>query len=138
MNAFNEAEVFAMFDEVIKAISPLPLDKVVFNVMYAKSASVLDFDQVERINQRYTGSYYTSYGNVTHRVDSYKTYTTRQDVTVIKDKDVSIDYSFIVGKSVGRSVGGAKFSDLLGKIEIITNDTPNSKYEKIENPTSGR
>ena len=97
--------------------------------MYAKSISVLEFEQVEQINKRFLYSHYI--GNV--RVDEYEVYTTNQDVTVVTDNNISVDYFFIVDKSVCRSAGGAKFSDLVDKIEIITNDTPNSRYKKIEN-----
>ena len=138
LGALNDAGVFSMFDDVLKAIAPLPLDKVLLNVMYTKSGSVLDIDQVQQFHRRHTGSYYTSYGSVTHKVDSYETYATTKDVTVVRDKVVSVDYSFIVDKSVVRSAGAVKFSGVLDKIEIVTNDTPNGKYGKIEIPPAGK
>lgn len=120
--------VFDVFEAVMAAVSTLPLDKIAFNVLYSRSVAVLDFDQVEHLNQRYIGSHYTGYGNVRQRVDTYEMYTTRQDVTVVRDKTVSVDYTFVVGKSAGRG----KFVDLLDRIDIVTNDTPKNQYQKIE------
>lgn len=132
VDVLDDIGVFSLFEAVMKSVSMLPLDKIAFNVLYSKSVAVLDVDQIENINRRYTGSYYTEYGSVRHRVDKYETYTTRQNVTVVRDKAVSIDYTFVIGKNVGRFAGQGRFLDLLDKIDIITNDTPDNQYQRIE------
>lgn len=130
----DEIGAFELFDAVMKSVSNLGLDKVAFNVLYAKSVAVLDFDQVEHINQRYIGTHYTGYGNVRQRVDTYEVYTTRQDVTVVKDKTVSVDYTFIVDV---KAAGSRSFRDALDRIDVVTNDTANNRYQKIESPAQG-
>jgi hypothetical protein len=120
--------VFELFDAVMASMRTLPLDRIAFNVLYSRSVAVLDFDQVEHLNQRYVGTHYTGYGNTRQRVDTYEMYTTRQDVTVVRDRTVSIDYTFIVGKSTGPG----KFVDLLDRIDIVTNDTPKNEYQKVQ------
>jgi hypothetical protein len=128
VDVFADIGVFEMFEAVMAAVAALPLDKVAFNVLYSKSVAVLDFDQVEHLNQRYIGSHYTGYGNTRQRVDTYEMYTTRQDVTVVRDKTVSVDYTFIVSRSAGQG----KFVDMLDRIDVVTNDTPKSQYQKVE------
>lgn len=134
MKVFNDSGVFPLFDEVIKSVSTLGLDNVVFTVAYSRSNAVLDFEQVEQIHRRYVSSYYTS----THRIDTYEVYTTKQDVTVVKDERVPVDYAFTVGMNLVRSGGRAKLIDLLDKIEVVTNDNPKNKYEKLENLTAAQ
>lgn len=129
VKVLDDIGTFALFDAVMKSVSGLPLDKVAFNVLYSKSVAVLGFDQVEHINQRYIGSHYTGYGNVRQRVDTYEIYTTRQDVTVVKDKTVSVDYTFIADAKSG---GSRRFRDSLDGIDVVTNDTPNSRYQKVD------
>lgn len=128
VDVLAEIGVFEVFEAVMAAVRTLPMDKIAFNVLYSRSVAVLDFDQVEHLNQRYVGTHYTGYGNTRQRVDTYEMYTTRQDVTVVRDRSVSVDYTFIVGKSTGHG----RFVDLLDKIEVITNDTPKSQYQKIQ------
>ena len=129
VKVLDDIGIFALFDAVMRSVSGLPLDKVAFNVLYSRSVAVLDFDQVEHINQRYVGSHYTGYGNVRQRVDTYEIYTTRQDVTVVKDKTVSVDYTFIADTKSG---GSRRFRDSLDRIDVVTNDTPNSRYQKVD------
>lgn len=125
----DEIGAFELFDAVMESVSNLGLDKVAFNVLYAKSVAVLDFDQVEHINHRYIGTHYTGYGSVRQQVDTYEVYTTRQDVTVVKDKTVSIDYTYIVDMN---AAGSRSFRNALDRIDVVTNDTPNNQYQKIE------
>jgi hypothetical protein len=120
--------VFEVFEAVMAAVWTLPVDKIAFNVLYSKSVAVLDFDQIEHLNRRYVGTHYTGYGDTRQRVDTYEIYTTRQDVTVVKDKTLSVDYTFVVGKSIG----SGKFVDLLDKIDVVTNDTPKNQYQKVQ------
>jgi hypothetical protein len=136
LSVFSDTGLFPMYEEVMKAISSLPLDEVAFALMFPRSGAVLDFDKVTEYSQVYTGSHYQSYGNVTQKVDTYSTYATTKDVTVVKDKDKFIGYGFIVDGSIIKSAGKMKFSTLLDRIKIFTDDTPKGKFEFIEYPAA--
>lgn len=134
LSVFNDAGLFPMYDEILKAISSLSLDEVAFEVMFPRSCAVLDFEQVKVYSEVYTGSHYNSYGNVTQKVDTYTTYATTKDVTAVKDEVNFIGYKFIVDRNIIRSAGMEKFSTLLDRIKICTDDTPKGKFEFIQNP----
>jgi hypothetical protein len=134
--AFAWAGIFDFFDDVARALAPLPVDRIVFKVLYAKSVAVLDFDQVQMLGQRYTGSYYNSIGGTTQRIDTYEVFTTTQDVTVVKDQNVAIDYVFSLDLNLVRG-GRLRTLDLLPRMDIHTNDSRGGRYQKVSVPKPG-
>ena len=133
----RQHSVFDYFDTIARSVNPESFDAIEFNVLYSKSQAVLDFDQVEEINQRWTGSYYTSYGDVVQEVNTYEVYSTSRDVTVVKDRIHSVDYTFLSENNTLPKVINSGLFAQLSNITIFTNDTRKNTYKRI-NPDSNQ
>ena len=130
MKTLNEYGIFPFFDLVIREIRSLPIDEVVFDIVYPSSKTVLDFKQVQRVGQTYSHSDYSNKAGSRVRKDYYKSYTTTSNVTVTKDKNQLINYSFIL--TIGNFNKTANMYKDLDKIIIYTNDTHKNEYKKID------
>jgi hypothetical protein len=132
IEAFNKNEIFDLFDSIASSLVSLSLDKIEFNILFSKSKAVLDFKQVEEITQQYTGSYYTTTGGTTQRVDTYALYSSKRDVTIVNDNKTLVNYILLEDFNL---VKAGKWDGIyfnIDKIAIFTNDNRKDQLKEIQ------
>lgn len=124
LELFGSAGVFSLFDRVRQVLPGVALDEITFDVMYVRSAAVLDFEEMQTLQRSWVGTRYTR----NEQIDTYVLWTDTQDVTVVRDEKRTITYSFLVGRMAAPGIAGQ-----LGTLPIASNDTPNGAVVRIDN-----
>lgn len=127
MKALNTHGIFAVFDVIKSSVDTLPIDVIEFGVTYSSTHAVLDSYTQESQYSRKTGSYCSG----DYCYDTFTTYTAYKDVTVVKDRDITVDYVFLAEPKKLESSQGQLYSNL-SNISVYTNDTPDNDFQKIE------
>jgi hypothetical protein len=132
LKVLNESGVFGLFDAISRSSDTLPVDFVVFHATYPRSRAALDQKQVTRYKQHYVGSYYTNYGDVTHRVDKYETRAATRNETVVKESSSIVEYLFAARAGASASQKAWSFGENLRNMRVVTNDGARGGYESVD------
>ncbi len=131
METLDQDGIFDFFNMIARSVASLPIDVIEFNVMFSKAQAVLDFDQVQEYRSRWSGRSCSGTGSSQYCVDRYDIYTVTRDVTVVDDKDVTVNYAFMADpKTLGPFLDSGIYGHL-DKVNIYTNDNRKNTYELI-------
>lgn len=132
MDTLRDSGVFNYFDMVSESMRGLSIDTLDFNVFFSRSKAVLDFEQVNKLKREYAGSTYSSYGGAVYRSDNYNVYTITEDVTVVKDKNVTINYQFLADQNLLLTGKKPDSFNQLDKMVVYSNDNRKNKVKRMK------
>jgi hypothetical protein len=129
--ALEKARVFAFMDRVARAVEPLALAHLDFEIAFPTSRARLGERQITTYDTRWIGSRYENQAGQVVRIDSYETRARQREFTTVENTSGVAHYRFEVPMSLFKGGAPGRIYDELRAIDIRSDNFRRGKYAKV-------
>jgi len=129
--ALEKAGVFVFMGRVARAVAPLGLARLDFELAFPTSRARLGERQITTYDTRWIGSHYENQAGQVVRIDSYETRARQREFTTVENASGVAHYRFDVPLSLVKGDAPVRLYDELKSIDIHSDNARRGRYSKV-------